>query len=365
VGVIPVLQSTARWKAARRIVMGTAVASLVLAVGFMALPSPVDPAPFKPPNAPSVAPNTRLQRAELLGAGRLNGPEDIALDAQGRIYTGMHDGTICRLHPDGRIETFADTGGRPLGLHFDAAGNLIVCDARNGLLSVTPLGQVRLLTARAGGKALRFTNHLDIAPEGTIYFSDSSDKFTYGQHRLDLLEMRPRGRLLAYEPATGNTRVLLEDLYFANGVALGPEARYVLVNETWAYRIRRYWLKGSRAGTTDVFVENLPGFPDNLSSNPNGRFWVALFTLRNPMLDRIHSSAILKRLLGKLPEGVWGRSRPYGYVVGLDEQGRVVADLQDPTGMRLKEITSAVEHDGYLYFGTLHGRIIGRLQAPE
>ncbi len=80
-----------------------------------------------------------LIMVERLGVGAGVGPEDIAVDAQGRIYGGMEDGRILRFQADGsQPELFADTGGRPLGLHFDAAGNLVVADGNKGLLSIAP-----------------------------------------------------------------------------------------------------------------------------------------------------------------------------------------------------------------------------------
>ena len=52
----------------------------------------------------------------------------------------------------------------------------------------------------------------------------------------------------------------------ANGIVVEPGGESLLVAETGAYRIQRYWLKGDRAGQTEVFAENLPGFPDNIAS---------------------------------------------------------------------------------------------------
>jgi len=38
----------------------------------------------------------------------------------------------------------------------------------------------------------------------------------------------------------------------------------------------RHWLKGEKKGKTDIFVENLPGAPDNVNLAPDGSFWVGL-----------------------------------------------------------------------------------------
>src|SRR5690606_20170232 len=121
---------------------------------------------------------------------------------------------------DGQVETFVSTGGRPLGMDFDAGGNLIVADAYKGLLRIDPAGKIEVLASEAEGVPFAFTDDLDIASDGRIYFTDASSRFQQPDYLLDLLEGRPYGRLMVHDPASGQTEVLLKDLYFANGVAL-------------------------------------------------------------------------------------------------------------------------------------------------
>jgi sugar lactone lactonase YvrE len=156
----------------------------------------------------------------------------------------------------------------------------------------------------------------------------------------------------------------LQNLYFANGVALSSKEDFVLVNETYRYRIVRYWLKGPRAGEHEVFIDNLPGFPDNISSTRRGTFWLALFTVRNPTVDALHPYPFLKAQLAKLPKSLWPKPKPYGLVLALDEEGRITRSLHDPTGQLLREITSAREYRGHLYLGSLHNDRIGRYALP-
>ncbi len=345
---------------------------LAAALGVAALalvPGRIDPAAWQPPKAPPLtgayAPNERLRDAELLAKGQIYGPEDVAVDKDGRVYGGTQDGRILRVLNDGTVEEFAETGGRPLGLHFDAAGNLVVADAWQGLLSVSPAGEIRVLTTGADGLPFGFTDDLDIARDGTIYFSDASSRFGQDEYVLDLFEMRPHGRLLAYDPATGETRTLLDGLYFANGVALSANEDFVLVNETWAYRIQRYWLRGPQAGTAEIFADNLPGFPDGISGNRQGRFWVAFPTPRLAAVDRAHPRPWMKRLMSRLPDFLKPKPVRYGFVAALDEDGRVLASYHDPDGSHLTEITSAEEHEGRLYLGTLHNDRIGRLDVSR
>jgi len=180
-----------------------------------------------------------------------------------------------------------------------------------------------------------------------------------------MLEARPHGRFMRYDPATGTVTVLLRGLNFANGVALSRDEDFVLVNETYTYSIHRYWLVGPKAGKSDIFIENLPGFPDNISSNGKGKFWLALFTVRNDVLDVLHQYPMIKSLLSKLPISLWSKSKRYGFVVALDERGNITETLQDPTGEHLYDVTSAQEYAGYLYLGSSQADRIGKLKVVE
>jgi sugar lactone lactonase YvrE len=308
--------------------------------------------------------NNALESVQSLGVGTLGTSEDLAVDSQGRIYGGTENGLLLRLTfgPDGgeNIETFAETGGRPLGLDFDPKGNLIVADADKGLIAVDPEGKMQVLSTEANDVPFRFTDDVDVASDGRIYFSDASSVWGINEYLYDLLEARPHGRLLRYDHSTGQTEVLLDGLYFANGVALSKNEDFVLINETYRYRITRYWLTGSKAGSSELFIDNLPGFPDGVSSNQKGVFWVALFTVRNPTADWLHPRPWLKSFLSTLPKFLWPAPEPYGLVLALDEQGRITQSLHDPTGEVVKEVTSAEEYDGYLYLGSLHGDRVWR-----
>ena len=349
------------------------LAILVLAMAVLgALPSPIEPVAFSPSSSPELVgplePNELLASAELLRKGRLAGPEDVDIDDFGRIYCGVEDGTIERLEPsDGgyRIETFASTGGRPLGLDTDASGLLWVADSERGLLSVDRLGTVAVRAQEAAGIPFGFADDVAVASNGKVYFSDASTRYGPSEMVYEALEARPYGRLLEYDPITDQTRVVLDSLYFANGVAVAPDDSYVLVAETFRYRIQRLWLKGPKTGQAEIFADNLPGFPDGVSATDRGTFWVALYDLRSPLLDRyVHPRPWLKRLLAKLPRALLAKKPRYGLVLEVDRAGRILRSLHDPTGKHLAAITSVEEHDGHLYLGTVKGDAIGRYRLP-
>ncbi len=343
---------------------------VVLLAYLLAWPVPVDPVAWQPPPPPALegpyAPNTFLAGAERLDLPDGHGPEDVALDSLGRIYAGLQDGRIIRMQPEGdRVETFAQTGGRPLGLRFDPHGTLLVADAYQGLLAVTPDGAVATLAREADGVPFGFTNNLDLAADGTVYFTDASSRFGQADYRLDLIESRPNGRLLAYDPATGATRVLLDSLYFANGVALSPDGAFLLVCETARYRLRRYWLQGPRQGTDEVFLDNLPGFPDNLASNGRGMFWLALASPRNRLLDALAPYPFLRKIVIRLPDLLQPAPQRYAFALGLDADGRVVHNLQNPAGEPFAVVTSVRQVGAVLYLGSLEEPALARIAAPR
>ena len=329
---------------------------------WMAIPPPFPSHRYDPPKAAELPPaNEDLRAAKVFAQGQVIGAEDVAVDRAGRLYTGTADGRVARvtLRPDGTADvlTFARTGGRPFGLRFDPAGNLIVAVANKGLVSIDPAGKTTVLVKKVHGVPLGFVNTLDIARDGKIYFSESAPGYSPTRYLDELLESRPRGRLLVYDPQAPEEKVsvLLENLFFSNGVALTTDQRAVLVAETYAYRIRRYWLEGPKQGTWDVFAENLPGFPDNLTSDRRGGYWLALPTVRKALLDKIHPHPFLKEQLVKLPRFLWPKAVPYGLVVVLDENGRIVRSLHDPGGKTVRGVTTARPAGDKLYLGSFEG----------
>ncbi|MEI6201162.1 MAG: SMP-30/gluconolactonase/LRE family protein [Enhydrobacter sp.] len=301
------------------------------------------------------------------------GPEHIAIGPDGGLYAAMEGGTLLRMDPDGgRRHVFANTSGRVLGFDFDAAGRMIAADAMKGLLALTPDGRITVLADRVGtDDPIRYANSIVVAAAGTIYFTDASARFaprdwggTLEASLLDILEQAATGRVLAYEPATKAVRVVAHGFSFANGIALTSDGRALFVTETGRYRI---WKVDSGARDLDVrsgspqarpFIDNLPGYPDNLMRGRDGRIWVGLFRPRNPAADGLADKPFLRKMLQRLPRSWSPLGKPYGHVFAFDEDGRVTEDLQDPTGA-YPQTTGATETADRLYIHSLQARTIG------
>lgn len=333
---------------------------LSFAVYILFWPVPLNPGIFEAPEAPILKGKFQVNHmlASAKEVGKIDGCslESIAFDSNGIMYAGVSDGRIVRYdESEHKFVFFADTGGHPLGLAFDSMQNLLVADAEKGLLSVSKDGAVKALVTEVAGKPVLFADDLDISPDGMVYFSDASIYPITDNVRMEVLDCRPHGRLISYNPKTGRSEVLLDNLYFANGVTLSPDGSFVLVSETFAYRISRYWLKGPKQGKRDIFIENLPGFPDNITCNGKDRFWVALVSPRSKDLESIQSKPFIRKIMMRLPSSWIPSPEPpdYGFVLGVGLDGKMLNNLQDPNGTTISQITSALEYNNTLYLGNI------------
>lgn len=340
------------------------------AVGWAALaPSPIDPQAWNPPRAPALegvyARNDRLQTIQKLAVGAGNGPEGVALDREGRVYAGYLDGRVVRLDiASGKLDELGNTGGRPLGVAIGPGGEVYVADADKGLVQIEN-GQVKVLSTTAGGKPFRFVDDVDVSADGnSLYFSDASARFGIHELMNDVLEHGGSGRLLRYDRSTGETTVLKDGLHFPNGVALGPDEDYLLFDETARYQVSRLWLKGQKAGTVERLIENLPGFPDNLSFNGSDRIWVAIYAPRLPDLDRALPYPALRKIIQRLPESLHPQPKIQSFALGLDLDGKVVENLQYDGPGAYGPITSVEQRGEWLYLGSLSYPAFGRVKAP-
>uniref|UniRef100_A0ACD5ZG37 Uncharacterized protein n=1 Tax=Avena sativa TaxID=4498 RepID=A0ACD5ZG37_AVESA len=236
----------------------------------------------------------------------------------------------------------------------------------HGLVRVEE-GRVTILASTVEGSPIRFAEAVIEASDGTVYFSDGSTRFGIDQWFLDYLEASSTGRLLKYEPSTGKVSVVLDNLAFANGVALSQEETFVVVCESWGYRCSKLWLKGDKAGKAETFIDNLPGSPDNIHLAPDGSLWIALLQLRSPWIDLVTRWTFTKRVASSFPTllDMLKETGKGAMVAQVSENGKIVRVLSDSEGKETSFITSVTEYDGNLYFGSMTSNFIGKMSLAK
>ncbi|MEU7907376.1 SMP-30/gluconolactonase/LRE family protein [Actinoplanes sp. NPDC049118] len=304
----------------------------------------------------------RVQRRLPTGG---HGPEDVVFDAAGRIITGTADGRIVRLDPvTGDRTVLAETGGRPLGLHPRPDGGVLVCDHDKGLLEVRPDGTVEVLADSVDGEPITFASNVVQGGDGTIWFTTATSRWNLEDHVGDFFEHSGTGRLLRRDP-DGTVTTLVTGLKFGNGLVLAPDESHLLFAETAGYRVRRHWLTGPDAGRTEAFVDNLPGFPDNMYLGSDGLLWIGIVAPRNPLLDRLLPlPGLLRLLVWNLPDAVRPKPVVVAWIMAFDLDGRPVHDLRADDGS-YGFVTSVAEHDGTIVLGSLIEDDVALLPTPQ
>lgn len=325
---------------------------------------PVDPVRWQPPpidDLPDFGP-AELTIVPMPG----DGPEDVVVDALGQLWTGLADGRIVRVTPDGPTAVVADTGGRPLGMHVARDGRVLICDSHRGLLALDPAtGTLSTLVESVGEpdgrssassvrrRPLKFCSNVTETSDGTIYFTESTSRFHYEHFAAAILEARGSGRLFRLD-ADGTVTTLVDGLYFANGITVTADESALVFAETQGRRLSKYWLRGPHAGTVAPLAVHLPGYPDNISTGTDGRIWVAMVSPPNAAAEALAPRApVIRKLLWWLPDRLQPKIRPQVWVLAFEaDSGDVLTGVQT-TRPDFGTVTGVVESAGRLWMSTI------------
>jgi sugar lactone lactonase YvrE len=125
-----------------------------------------------------------------------------------------------------------------------------------------------------------------------------------------------------------------------------------------------FYLCSPKAGTAEVFMDNMAGLPDNINLATNGNYWVACFTRRLALLDFMHPYPKLKKLVSLIPDNL----KPldyYGLVLLVDGNGNVLQSLHDATGKTANRVSSAAQIDNQLFLGNTDNDWYNVYTLPE
>lgn len=368
----------------KKVISALVAIPLLGLIGYLLFtPVPIDPIKYTVPTNQGYTgvfeSNTRLAGLKPIKLFGEVGPETIAIAPDGKLYVGMVSGNVARLNPDGQSDgALAFTDGRALGLDVDSQGHVIVADSMRGLLSIDAEGNVTVLVDKFNGEPLLFPDGVVVAKNGKIYFTDASTRFgpeKWGSPLeagiLDMLENTATGRVLEYEPATKATRIVAHGLSFANGITLGHDETSLFVSETGRFKVWKIattannldlqTLDAQSAAQANILFDNLPGYPDNLTRGTDGKIWLGFVKQRTDILDRMASMPWMRKVVLRLPRAWWPVPKPYGHVIAFTEDGRVVQNLQDPSGA-YPETTGATETKDRIYIQSLNAKTLSWIE---
>ncbi|KAI5705849.1 hypothetical protein M8J75_002337 [Diaphorina citri] len=229
------------------------------------------------------------------------------------------------------------------------------------------------------GAKPQIPNSVTVDSDGMVYWSDSSTKYKSG-----LFEglTSGSGRLIQYNPKTKKNKVLIANLHFANGVELSADESFVIVAETMSSRVHRYYLKGPKQGKSEVFIDGLPGLPDNVKRDSKGNFLVSLVCpeytpqilhIIGPFPNIRKFVARFLHLLVKIPsvKHVVGHFESILFLQGtrytllvISSQGEIVDALHSVDGS-LKGSTDVEEYNGAYYFGSPISKHLARVPLAK
>src|SRR4030042_536941 len=130
------------------------------------------------------------KRNVTLFAKGLKFPEGPAFDPKGNLFVvNVQTADVSKISPNGKVETFVNTGGHPNGAKFHANGDLYVADREKGILSISPQGDMRIIIDNYQGKKFNGPNDLMFdskgmpSPTGSLMSPEGIDLFVAITHK--------------------------------------------------------------------------------------------------------------------------------------------------------------------------------------
>jgi gluconolactonase len=228
--------------------------------------------------------------------------EGVVFDRDGHGYCS-HDKTVTRFTPDGKHETWAETGG-PNGHKILADGTHLLCDrSHRAVLRLSADGKLLEKAAADAfdGKPLQGPNDLSLdAKNGGFYFTDPENSSAEN----------PIGAVYYVDKTDGTGKVhrVDEGLAYPNGVVLTPDGKRLYVGESQRNRVHVYDVtEPGKVANRRVFADlpkadkaagQIDNQPDGMCLDAAGNLYVAHYGMRQvQVLDP------KGKLIARLPGG--------------------------------------------------------------
>jgi len=199
---------------------------------------------------------------------------------------------------------------------------------------------------------------LAISKDGErIYFTEPYDHpgailGVSSQSRSEVLTLGRNGHLWKYDLKEKTASLVAHQYSYLDGILLeygkGEKETGIIVNELSKSRLLRLHLTGDKAGTDEIVIEGLPGFPDGMDRDAKGRIWIALVTERTKLVTWLHKHPFWKSLLLYVPDRLLPVSRKTG-IIALSPDGSKPLYYSMHSGDRFSNIIVVVPGKDRLY----------------
>jgi gluconolactonase len=201
-------------------------------------------------------------------------------------------GTVTQVLADGTRKPLAKTG-RPNGLARTADGVVWVAESINpGVFRLELGGEITRALSEVEGEALLWPNDICVGPDGALYVTDSGllvedllADVVANEVRDDWEDLTADGKVIRFDPDSGEATILDRGIQFTNGIAFGPDG-LLYVNETFTADVFRYRIEDNAVvGERELFgnvrdpdyTEGGMRGPDGMAFSDDGRLWVTVF----------------------------------------------------------------------------------------
>jgi len=241
-----------------------------------------------------------------------------------------------------------------------------------GVVHVPPRGTLKLaVMTDANSRPVQFCNDLDVSADGQrLYMSEPypwPDAAAGTGAVSEAISLARNGRLWLFDLQAGTAGLVAEDFVFVDGVLLengedGKESA-VLISETPKFRLSRLHLSGPKAGTSTLLWDALPGMPDGLDRDAQGRVWVALIKSRSPLMTWMHANPWIKPLMLRIPQSLLPVDKSTSILLLSSDAGRVLAYINHD-GLQVSDLSVVVPGLQRIYLSSFDKNNHGLVSMP-
>jgi gluconolactonase len=248
-------------------------------------------------------------------------------------------GTVKWISADGKEQRVVARTGRPNGLALDRHGAVWVGETLDPALIRLELdGSFARVPTEIDGAELLWPNDLCFGPDGALYITDSGVLVRdfldeHGAPVADWEKLALDGKVIRFDPRSGESSILDSGYQFTNGIAFGLD-RQLYVNETmtgnvYRYRLHNGQVEGERELFANVYDPEWTGSgirgPDGMAFAADGRLFVTVFGQGDVTVLGTNGGPVERiPTLGKAPTNVaFGRPGDMRIYVVEDEHGQM------------------------------------------